>query len=259
VAKIFGGSASRLEMYGLFVAAVILIGGGISGAVVLTSSDSKPAEVAQPAVEAIAESVVPSVPSNPRASAADGNQSPIGAGSRTTPSIAGLSESEAQIVQDLINRETEAQRLARLQREREDFAAAHPVARYENTEILSCTQMPVYDRDNPGRVVDTAILVKYRITYEAFHRLHAGSAVNPGLPVYQTSESHAREMIESAFGYQAPQVQLQLSPGRHSIVFYGLAFLSNNPVQTIQVRISPEDMTYGFTQFDLPSIGPICA
>ena len=51
MAKIFGGSASRLEMYALFVAAVVLIGGGISGAVVLTSSDSKPAEVAQVSVD----------------------------------------------------------------------------------------------------------------------------------------------------------------------------------------------------------------
>jgi hypothetical protein len=47
VAKIFGGSASRLEVYALFAAAVVLIGGSIGGAIVVTSSDSKPAEVAQ--------------------------------------------------------------------------------------------------------------------------------------------------------------------------------------------------------------------
>jgi hypothetical protein len=46
MAKIFGGSASRLEVYALFAAAVVLIGGGVAGAVVVTSSDSKPAEVA---------------------------------------------------------------------------------------------------------------------------------------------------------------------------------------------------------------------
>jgi hypothetical protein len=38
VAKIFGGSASRLEVYALFAAAVVLIGGGVAGAVVVTSS-----------------------------------------------------------------------------------------------------------------------------------------------------------------------------------------------------------------------------
>ncbi|CAB4346709.1 unannotated protein [freshwater metagenome] len=47
MAKIFGGSASRLEMYALFVAAVILIGGGISGAVVLSQSDSNSSQSAQ--------------------------------------------------------------------------------------------------------------------------------------------------------------------------------------------------------------------
>ena len=38
MAKIFGGSASRLEVYALFAAAVVLIGGGVAGAVVVTSS-----------------------------------------------------------------------------------------------------------------------------------------------------------------------------------------------------------------------------
>ena len=51
MAKSFGGSASRLEVYALFVAAVVLIGGGVAGAVVVTSSDSKPAEVAQVSVD----------------------------------------------------------------------------------------------------------------------------------------------------------------------------------------------------------------
>jgi len=51
MAKIFGGSASRLEVYALFAAAVVLIGGSVAGAVVVTSSDSKPAEVAQASVD----------------------------------------------------------------------------------------------------------------------------------------------------------------------------------------------------------------
>jgi hypothetical protein len=51
MAKIFGGSASRLEVYALFAAAVVLIGGSVAGAVVVTSSDSKPAEVAQVSVD----------------------------------------------------------------------------------------------------------------------------------------------------------------------------------------------------------------
>ena len=51
MAKIFGGSASRLEVYALFAAAVVLIGGGVAGAVVVTSSDSKPAEIAQVSVD----------------------------------------------------------------------------------------------------------------------------------------------------------------------------------------------------------------
>ena len=47
MAKIFGGSASRFELYALFVAAVVLIGGGVSGAIVLSQSDSNPSQSAQ--------------------------------------------------------------------------------------------------------------------------------------------------------------------------------------------------------------------
>ena len=59
MAKIFGGSASRLEVYALFAAAVVLIGGGVAGAVVVTSSDSKPAELA------LVETTTTSAPATP--------------------------------------------------------------------------------------------------------------------------------------------------------------------------------------------------
>jgi hypothetical protein len=65
MAKIFGGSASRLEVYALFVAAVILIGGGIGGAIVVTSSDSKPTEVQEASVDTsvVDTSTTPTAPS----------------------------------------------------------------------------------------------------------------------------------------------------------------------------------------------------
>ena len=46
MAKIFGGSASRLEVYALFVAAVVLIGGSIGGAIVVTGGDGGSVPVA---------------------------------------------------------------------------------------------------------------------------------------------------------------------------------------------------------------------
>ena len=45
MAKIFGGSASRLEVYALFAAAVVLIGGGVAGAVVVASGGETSAPV----------------------------------------------------------------------------------------------------------------------------------------------------------------------------------------------------------------------
>lgn len=35
-----GGQATRAEMYGLFIAAIVIIGGGVSGAIALTGSDT---------------------------------------------------------------------------------------------------------------------------------------------------------------------------------------------------------------------------
>ena len=53
MAKIFGGSASRLEMYALFAAAVVLIGGGVAGAVVLSQSDSNPDQSSQTSADSV--------------------------------------------------------------------------------------------------------------------------------------------------------------------------------------------------------------
>ena len=259
MAKIFGGSASRLEMYGLFVAAVVLIGGGVSGAIVLSSNDNpvvSPSVVESP-IEARTSVFEGSASTSPETSADDGFQSPNGVESRTTPSVAGRSESDTQVSRNLDNRETETQRQERLQQERYEFAAANPTARYESTEILSCTQLPVFDRSAPGTVVDTAVLVAYSITYEVFHQLASYSFVNPGLSVYQTTESNARQMVLSNSAF-APQVQLEVNPGRHSMVLHGLRFLSNTSVRNVEVRFGPTDSTFGYAQFDLPSIGPIC-
>lgn len=245
-------------MYGLFVAAVVLIGGGVSGAIVL-SSDGSPA-VAPPS----AESPIDAPPvgaavsaTTTSTSAVDRSETPFPFESGSDPSVTGRSDAGAQVANDFTNVETEAQRLARLEQKRYDYATANPVARFEDIEILSCTQLPVYDEQNPASVVDTAILVKYSITYEAFHQMNAYSYVNPGLSVYQTMESDARQMVASNSAF-APQVQLQLNPGRHSMVLHGLRFLSNTSVRSVEVRFGPADSTFGFAQFDLPSIGPIC-
>ena len=80
MAKIFGGSASRLEVYALFVAAVVLIGGGVAGAVVVASSDSKPAEVTQVSVDTTV--VDTSIPPTTAPPAAEGPTSPTTAAQR---------------------------------------------------------------------------------------------------------------------------------------------------------------------------------
>jgi len=74
MAKIFGGSASRLEMYALFVAAVVLIGGGISGAVVLTSGGETSAPVTVVETSSTTTTAVPVEVTAPSTTAAPINQ-----------------------------------------------------------------------------------------------------------------------------------------------------------------------------------------
>lgn len=40
--KLLGGRASRAEVYGLFIAAIVLVGGGVGGAIAFTNSDPFP-------------------------------------------------------------------------------------------------------------------------------------------------------------------------------------------------------------------------
>jgi hypothetical protein len=257
MAKILGGSASRLEMYGLFVAAVILIGGGVSGAIVLSSdSATVPPAVIQSPVETQSGGFPESGPTSSQVAPGEQIQPFNGAETRANP-LTGRTESETEITTSPNVGETEDQRIERLQQARDEFAAANPVARFEDITILSCTELPVYGKENPTTIVDTAILVRYSITYEAFHQMNSYSFVNPGLSVYQTMESDARQMVTSNSAF-APQVQLQLNPGRHSMVLHGLRFLSNTSVRNVEVRFGPADSTFGYAQFDLPSIGPIC-
>ena len=73
--KLLGGRASRAEVYGLFIAAIVLVGGGVGGAIAFTNSDpfpevtnSAPAETAStpgatPSAGAVGESST-SAPSN---------------------------------------------------------------------------------------------------------------------------------------------------------------------------------------------------
>jgi hypothetical protein len=253
MAKIFGGSASRLEVYALFAAAVVLIGGGVAGAVVVTSNDSKPAEVAQESVDAtVVDITVVDTAGAPTAPT-------VAAPGATSPSISGLTDSESQVVRDLIDRETEAQRLVRLQKERQEFASSNPVARYDNTEILSCTDLPMYDRNNPSILIATFTLVKYRVTYEAFQQMSFQSYINPGLGPYQVSESDVRHLIDSGGGATPDIRPLELSPGRHSVVMYGL----HDPNEQadyiqIEVRLRPADSIYGHLDVDLRRNGPFC-
>lgn len=78
--RVFGGGrASRAEVYGLFVAAVVLIGGGVGGAIAFTNPDS-PLNVTTPAdssnTETASATANPSATSEPGATQDPANGTP---------------------------------------------------------------------------------------------------------------------------------------------------------------------------------------
>jgi hypothetical protein len=76
MAKIFGGSASRLEVYALFAAAVVLIGGSVAGAVVVTSGGETSAPVTVVETSSTTTTAVPVEVTVPSTTAAPINQPP---------------------------------------------------------------------------------------------------------------------------------------------------------------------------------------
>lgn len=78
-----GGRASRAEVYGLFIAAIVLIGGGVSGAIAITSSGS-------PVETTATESAIPSTTSTPTTQSDTGTTDST---STTTPEGGSTTES----------------------------------------------------------------------------------------------------------------------------------------------------------------------
>ena len=143
MAKIFGGSASRLEVYALFAAAVVLIGGGVAGAVVVTSSDSKPAEVAQVSVDTTvvgtsnASMAAPPMANSPTTTQA-GQQS-VGGSTNPTITVPGLTAEQAEILRQQIQRQQEADAAAA---EAAAYGALHPVGRVRDVLYTTCNGWP---------------------------------------------------------------------------------------------------------------------
>lgn len=143
MAKIFGGSASRLEMYALFVAAVVLIGGGIGGAIVVTSSDSKPAEVAQVSVDTTVADTTPTQAaagtSAPPASTSQPKQQSVGGSTNPTITVPGLTAEQAETLRQQIQRQQDAEAAAA---QAAAYAATHPVARVQDSFYATCLGSP---------------------------------------------------------------------------------------------------------------------
>ena len=132
----------------------------MSGAIVMTSdSATDPPAVVQSPVETQSGGAPDSSPASSQSAPADEIQPFNGTETRTTL-LTDRTESDAEIAKSPNVGETEDQRIALLQQARDEYATDNPVARFEDIEILSCTELPVYGRENPATIVDTAILVR---------------------------------------------------------------------------------------------------
>ena len=139
MAKIFGGSASRLEVYALFAAAVVLIGGGVAGAVVVTSSGSKPAEVAQTSVDTTVVDATVGANAGSAATTTQTAQQSVGGSTSPTITVPGLTAEQAETLRQQIQRQQEADAAAA---EAAAYAATHPVGRVRDVLYTTCNGYP---------------------------------------------------------------------------------------------------------------------
>lgn len=138
MAKIFGGSASRLEVYALFVAAVVLIGGSIGGAIVVTSGDGGSAPVAD--METTTTSVTTTVFASGEASLPVVTSSILEQNQSSTPqgssiSVPGLTSEQADWLAAEFQRKQEADRAAETAAA---YKSTHPVGRVRDVIYAIC-------------------------------------------------------------------------------------------------------------------------
>lgn len=246
--KFFGGRASRAEVYGLFLATVVLVGGGIGGAIVVSNNDA-----IQPSVQAPATSPPDSggtPPSGMTQSAGvpttDGGSSP----SRPPVSIAGMTDAEAKIVQDLVAGQVEQQRRAAEFQARRAWQAANPAARFDGVKILACTTLGA-EAPSPGRVQEKLKFVEYQVDYFAFVELNPSSYINPGLSVYELKLPILNDGWIPITQRNLVREGLETSPGSHSVVRYGLLFEGGGPPM-MEVALDDVAQVYGGLSLLLP-------
>jgi hypothetical protein len=138
MAKIFGGSASRLEVYALFVAAVVLIGGSIGGAIVVTSGDegSAPVTVVETTTTAVTSTVVASEQASlpvVTSSIPEQNQSSTPRG--PSISVPGLTSEQADWLAAEFQRKQDADRAAEAAA---IYKSTHPVGRVRDVIYAIC-------------------------------------------------------------------------------------------------------------------------
>ena len=142
MAKVFGGSASRLEVYALFAAAVVLIGGGVAGAVVVTSSDSKHAEQLSVDTTVVDTTVVDATVGANAGSAAtttQAGQQNVGGSTSPTITVPGLTAEQAETLRQQIQRQQDAEAAAA---QAAAYAATHPVGRVRDVLYATCDGRP---------------------------------------------------------------------------------------------------------------------
>jgi hypothetical protein len=138
MAKIFGGSASRLEVYALFVAAVVLIGGSIGGAIVVTSGDegSAPVTVVETTTTAVTSTVVASEQASlpvVTSSIPEQNQNSTPRG--PSISVPGLTSEQADWLAAEFQRKQDADRAAEAAA---IYKSTHPVGRVRDFIYAMC-------------------------------------------------------------------------------------------------------------------------
>jgi hypothetical protein len=230
MAKIFGGSASRLEVYALFVAAVVLIGGSIGGAIVVTSGDGGSAPVA--VVETTTTTVTTTAIAGEEASlqlapslTPEQNQSSIP--QEPSISVPGLTSEQADWLAAEFQRKQDADRAAE---EAAIYKSTHPVGRVRDVIYAICGA----NEENPAGYFWAMMRWDYLGTLPLPYGVEVRVTV-PGQP------HRGGVGTPTSGGWQRFWLQTTVAPAVISPVTYQIE--TNGPEGGISGTVSPTEMS----------------
>jgi hypothetical protein len=233
-ARFLGGRATRLEMYAIAIAILVVGFGSVGGAIVVASNSGGSNSGTSETTEAVSSLETTSPTQTPGTETGQQVESP-------PPSLNGFSGAESSAVQRLARERIDAEIAAQQQAERDAWARANPIARLDSVEIVgySCGSQgddsitDWAEREASG----SKGVVTYRLSYEIFGPLSTSS---PSFVDFIYGGLYAPTNIPTSVGYHSVTVTASTYqngwPGSQTTANGQVRFTAEEPLRSIDFK-----------------------